>query len=176
MLEEFKKCQHCELHKTRFRIILGTGPIPSDILVIGDAPTMADDTSGKPFTGLAGRLLKEVMLRAANAAGLDRTPSTYMMHALACRPCDYVNAPDRKPTPKELWACWDRVKKTIELVRPVIVVLAGRVAADLEPHLSNVKVAKVLHPDVISVTGGTQSKHYMRYCRDWVNIIKEVGY
>ena len=51
-------CKLCVLHKTAQNVcILGRGPEPCHIMVIGEAPGKSEDEGGKPFIGRSGELL-----------------------------------------------------------------------------------------------------------------------
>src|SRR5690606_32415552 len=50
-------CNACELRKTCKQPTSGIGPIPSDIMFVGEAPGEEEDMQGAPFVGPAGQLL-----------------------------------------------------------------------------------------------------------------------
>jgi DNA polymerase len=93
-------------------------------MVIGEAPGAEEDLRGEPFVGQAGRLLDNVLA----AAGLDRTAAgcsaVYIANVVKCRPPG-----NRNPEPDEVARCEPYLMRQIELLRPRVILLMGRVAA-----------------------------------------------
>lgn len=63
-VNRWKGCTTCELHATRQKVVLARGEVPCDVLLIGEAPGMAEDTIGIPFVGPAGQLLDKIIDQA----------------------------------------------------------------------------------------------------------------
>jgi len=57
-------CTNCQLHKTRKQVVVGRGTIPADILFIGEAPGISEDTIGLAFIGEGGKLLDYMIQEA----------------------------------------------------------------------------------------------------------------
>jgi DNA polymerase len=112
-------CTLCELHKTRTQTVFGVGAQDSDWLVIGEAPGADEDRQGEPFVGRAGQLLNS-MLRAI---GLPRE-TVYIANILKCRPPG-----NRDPKPEESACCTPYLHRQIALLKPKIILVVGRVAA-----------------------------------------------
>src|SRR5690606_19128964 len=56
-------CQVCELHRHRDRLVFGGGDAQQpEWLIVGEAPGKADDRTGLPFQGKAGRLLHAMLV------------------------------------------------------------------------------------------------------------------
>jgi len=122
-LEELKKtvsgCSECELHRTRTQTVFGTGHPAADWLVIGEAPGADEDRQGEPFVGRAGQLLTS-MLRAM---GLARE-EVFIANILKCRPPN-----NRDPRPEEVEQCSTYLRQQIDLIRPKMILVVGRIAA-----------------------------------------------
>ncbi|MDF9393396.1 MULTISPECIES: uracil-DNA glycosylase [Methylococcus] len=116
---EVSVCTRCELHCTRTQTVFGVGNRRATWMVIGEAPGEQEDLQGEPFVGRAGQLLNE-MLRAI---GLKRE-EVYIANILKCRP-----PRNRDPKPEEAAACESYLKRQIALIRPRIILAAGRIAA-----------------------------------------------
>lgn len=116
---EVSACSRCELHCTRTQTVFGVGNRRATWMVIGEAPGEQEDLQGEPFVGRAGQLLNE-MLRAI---GLKRE-EVYIANILKCRP-----PRNRDPKPEEAEACESYLKRQIALIRPRIILAAGRIAA-----------------------------------------------
>jgi DNA polymerase len=116
---EVSACTLCELHCTRTQTVFGVGNLQATWMVIGEAPGEQEDLQGEPFVGRAGQLLNE-MLRAI---GLKRE-EVYIANILKCRP-----PRNRDPKPEEAAACESYLKRQIALIRPHVILAAGRIAA-----------------------------------------------
>ena len=124
MLENLKSeclsCEGCPLHKTRKNVVFGIGNEKAPVRLIGEAPGENEDIKGEPFVGAAGKLLDELML----VAGLKREENAYIANILKCRPPF-----NRDPEEGEIAVCEKFLKKQIEIIKPKIIVLVGRIAA-----------------------------------------------
>ncbi|MBU0573672.1 MAG: uracil-DNA glycosylase [Candidatus Margulisbacteria bacterium] len=110
------KCAKCDLHKTRNKVVFGSGPVPCDIMLIGEAPGADEDEQGEPFVGRAGQLLTQILL----SVDIKRPDDIYIANTLKCRPPD-----NRAPLPDEQSACWPFLEAQIKHVKPRIILLAG---------------------------------------------------
>ena len=59
--EKWINCYGCDLCEQRDKVVLLRGKIPCDVLFIGEAPGVSEDTLGKPFVGPAGTLLDNII-------------------------------------------------------------------------------------------------------------------
>ena len=53
----YKKCNSCKLSTHRNKVVVGSGKVPSSIMIIGEGPGAQEDLMGKPFVGRSGQLL-----------------------------------------------------------------------------------------------------------------------
>lgn len=114
-----QRCLKCRLHETREHAVPGEGPADARCMFIGEAPGAKEDRQGRPFVGMAGDFLDDLL----EDVGIDRD-STYITSVIKCRPPN-----NRNPRQDELETCipawlWDQ----INLVDPEIVVVLGGVA------------------------------------------------
>lgn len=116
---EVAPCSKCDLCKTRTQTVFGSGNKNAEWMFIGEAPGQSEDRQGVPFVGKAGQLLTE-MLRAV---GLDRE-QVFIANVVKCRPPD-----NRDPKPIEIETCKPYLLRQLALVKPKIIVVLGRVAA-----------------------------------------------
>lgn len=118
--EEVKKlaenCKRCLLSETRKLVVFGHGPVPCDLMLIGEAPGEQEDLSGLPFVGKAGQLLTKIL----ESAGINRETDIYIANTVKCRPPD-----NRVPENEETLACAPFLEAQIKLVNPKIILLAG---------------------------------------------------
>lgn len=115
-----RECTRCPLHRTRTQSVFGVGNPQAEWLVVGEAPGAEEDRRGEPFVGRAGQLL-DAMLKAI---GLARGQNVYIANVLKSRPPG-----NRDPKPEEVASCLPYLTRQIELIRPVLILAVGRVAA-----------------------------------------------
>lgn len=104
---------------TRINRVDGQGPVPCDIMLIGEAPGKMEDKKGKPFCGKSGSELDRLYL--AQCARIDRK-NVYVTNLVKCR----TNDKDRDPTVAEVMACQSILE--IRRVKPRFIGLIGRLA------------------------------------------------
>jgi DNA polymerase len=130
---EVTNCTKCSLCNSRTQTVFGTGNQKARWLIIGEAPGQSEDEQGKPFVGVAGQLLTE-MLRAIE---LDRENDVFIANVLKCRPPN-----NRDPHVDELSSCADYLARQQALIKPDIILAVGRVAAQSLLH-SNEPLSKL---------------------------------
>jgi uracil-DNA glycosylase family 4 len=118
--EVVKKCKKCNLHKTRQNTVFGEGDPDSDIMIIGEAPGREEDEVGRPFIGRAGKLLNEFL----KSIGLNRD-LVFIVNTIKCRPPE-----NRDPETVEINACSDYLDQQINIIKPKVLVLLGKIAAN----------------------------------------------
>jgi DNA polymerase len=117
--ERVAACTRCGLSATRTQTVFGVGNLRAEWLVVGEAPGAEEDRQGEPFVGRAGQLLN-AMLRAI---GLARE-QVYIANVLKCRPPQ-----NRDPVAAETLECLPFLDRQIALLRPKIMLVVGRIAA-----------------------------------------------
>jgi uracil-DNA glycosylase family 4 len=113
-------CQRCRLCETRTQTVLGVGPRPAPLMIVGEGPGADEDAQGEPFVGRAGKLLDEMLA----AIGCSRHTDTYIANVVKCRPPG-----NRDPAQDEAEACRPFLEAQIAAVRPRLIVALGRIAA-----------------------------------------------
>lgn len=115
-----RKCVKCaELAKTRNSVVIGDGPIPCDIVFLGEAPGRKEDESGIPFWGMSG----DVLTTFAFKYKLNRGVDYHILNVLKCRPPG-----NRDPHLQEYKNCLPFLEKQLAAVKPKVVVAFGRYA------------------------------------------------
>jgi uracil-DNA glycosylase len=117
-----RTCIACpELAATRQHVVVGDVPATGTarLALVGEAPGAAEDAQGRPFVGKAGQLLDELLA----AAGLDRS-ALAVVNVLRCRPPG-----NRTPKPDEAARCRGWLDRSLELIRPELIVALGSTAA-----------------------------------------------
>lgn len=122
-LEEVKQlcelCNNCSLAQSRTNIVFSDGVPNSKLMLIGEAPGYNEDKQGKPFVGKAGQLLDKIF----ESVGLSRKENIYICNTIKCRPPE-----NRDPLPEEKEACRAFLDAQIEILKPRIILLCGKVA------------------------------------------------
>jgi DNA polymerase len=117
-------CTACSLCETRTQTVFGVGQRSAHWMFVGEAPGAEEDARGEPFVGQAGRLLDNML--AAAGLGRDRAGAegVFISNVLKCRPPG-----NRNPETQELARCAPYLQRQIALLRPRIIVVMGRFAA-----------------------------------------------
>lgn len=113
-------CTRCKLHGGRTQIVFGVGNPNADIMFVGEGPGADEDRRGEPFVGKAGQLLTRII---EGGMGIPRS-EVYIANVVKCRPPN-----NRDPEPDEVEACKPFLAAQIHSVRPRVIVVLGRVAA-----------------------------------------------
>ena len=117
---EVRSCTACSLCETRTNAAPGEGADHPLVLVIGEGPGADEDATGRPFVGRAGQLLDKMLA----AIGLSRERNCFIANVVKCRPPN-----NRDPLPEETAACAPFLERQIRLLKPGMILCAGRVAA-----------------------------------------------
>ncbi len=100
--------------------VYGSGPVPADVLVLGEAPGADEDDKGVPFIGRSGQLLRD----ALQSVGID-PKSVYITNSVKCRPPG-----NRKPKTEELEACDPWFQMEVQEVKPKLIVAVGQTSIE----------------------------------------------
>jgi len=123
-----RDCTACELYKTGTQTVFGSGARRASIMLVGEQPGDAEDRSGEPFVGPAGKLLD----RALHDAGLDRA-NLYLTNAVKhfrWEPAERGKRRiHRKPATAHVHACHPWLVGELDAVRPRVLVALGATAA-----------------------------------------------
>ncbi len=150
--KQIESCEICQQKKSG-KAVPGEGNPDADIVFMGEAPGKTEAQTGRPFVGRSGKLLRSLITQA----GLKEED------VFITSPVKYL--PDRgTPTSQDIKHGRIHLKKQLEIIRPKVVVLLGRVAAEgaLEKKVAvmkdhgkvievkdSVKYFLTLHPAVV---------------------------
>ena len=115
---DVRGCPLCKLARTRKNAVPGEGQISAKIMFIGEAPGRSEDEKGKPFVGVAGRILDDLLKKA----GIERS-QVFITNIVKCRPPN-----NRVPEEDELIACKPYLDRQIALIKPKVICILGRTA------------------------------------------------
>lgn len=116
---QIQGCLACGLGPKRKKFVFGEGPENARLVILGDAPGVDEDESGKPFSGNSGKLLDRIL--AAMGSSRQRA---YLCHVVKCR-----TAPDQAPSAEELAACAGYLEHQLGLLKPTVICALGDQAA-----------------------------------------------
>ena len=119
--EACKNCTKCKLSATRTNTVFGEGVVNNKIILIGEAPGFYEDKAGRPFVGKAGMLLDKIL----GCAGFSREKNIYICNTIKCRPPE-----NRDPEADEKEACREFLDTQINIMKPKIILIWGRVALE----------------------------------------------
>lgn len=126
---EIEKCRVCKIGKSG-KAVVGEGNLDTEIVFIGEAPGKNEAKEGRPFIGRSGKLLRSMI----TSIGLKES------EVYITSPVKYL--PDRgTPTSLDIKHGREHLMKQLEIIKPKLVVLLGRVAAEgvLETKVAVVK-------------------------------------
>jgi DNA polymerase len=119
-------CQACDLYKLGTQTVFGEGASKAALMLIGEQPGDAEDLTGHPFVGPAGKVLD----RALAAAGIERAAVyvTNVVKHFKWEPRGKRRI-HKKPNTGEISACRPWLDTEIALVQPRAIVCLGATAA-----------------------------------------------
>jgi uracil-DNA glycosylase family protein len=120
-----KGCRACPLWKNATQTVFGEGPSKAPIMLVGEQPGDREDITGRPFVGPAGQLLE----RALAAVDIPRG-DVYVTNAVKHFKFEMrgKRRMHKKPVDSEIIACYDWLRREIELVSPRLLIALGATA------------------------------------------------
>lgn len=119
------------MRDTATQLVFGEGNPDADIYFLGEAPGRVEAVIGRPFVGLAGKVLD----KALESVGIKRE-DIYITSVIRYRP-----PKNRPPKPEEIAAFAPYVDEEIKIIDPKIIVTLGRYA--MEKFLPDEKISNV---------------------------------
>lgn len=121
-------CTRCPLSATRNQVVFGAGNAAARIMLVGQGPSLTDDTTGLPYTGPAGEYLDT----ALQQAGLSRD-EVWLTNLHKCVATKLNKASGRlemrPPKADEIAACDVWLEQELFWVKPAVIVAIGGPAA-----------------------------------------------
>lgn len=125
-------CKSCGLCTGRHHSLFANRPVADGQrvpwLIVGDAPTQAEDLAGQAFVGDEGQLL-DAMLQALGLSRSGADSPVVLTSAVKCHP-----PANRNPAAEEIAQCQAYLKRQIALLQPRVVLALGRFAAQALLH------------------------------------------
>lgn len=120
------ECRACPLWEPATGTVFGEGPADARAMLVGEQPGDAEDLSGRPFVGPAGRLLDAIL----DQLGIDRS-RLYLTNAVKHFRFEQRGKRrlHRNPEAAHVRACRPWLMQELAQVRPGLVVCLGATAA-----------------------------------------------
>ncbi len=120
-------------------LVLGDGPVPCGVMVVGEAPGRDETRLGKPFVGRAGKFLISVLKDVFKAGRED----FYITNVVKVWPTvETLRLKTRKPSREEEEFFLPYLEKEIQIVEPRVILAVGKTS------FSNLAPDKVFTPGV----------------------------
>lgn len=129
--EKMQKDVSLPLREGATQLVFGEGNPDTDLYFLGEAPGYYEDRDGRPFVGLAGKLLDQLI----QSIGLARS-DVYISNVVRFRP-----PTNRDPLPDEIDAFAPYVDREIEIINPKVIVTLGRFS--MAKFLPDTKISQV---------------------------------
>ena len=122
---EAADCRRCPLWHRATQTVFGAGAADAEIVLVGEQPGDKEDTTGEPFVGPAGQLLRKAMTEA----GLDRR-RVYLTNAVKHFKWEPrgTRRLHEKPNTAEVLACQLWLELELQALAPRLVVALGATA------------------------------------------------
>lgn len=146
-----------ELAEQATQLVFGEGNPNADIVFIGEAPGKNEDIQGKPFVGVAGKFLNQML----EMIGMTRE-QVYITNIVKYRPPE-----NRDPLPVEKSAFLPYLEAQLEVIQPKLIATLGRHSlncflpdlsiSDVHGKLQRAKTRVILplyHPAAALYNGG----------------------
>ncbi len=122
--EEIIQCKVCPINKSGLPCV-GEGSVDADVVFIGEAPGKQEAKVGRPFIGRSGILLRKLI----KETGLTEE-GVYITSPVKYLPNGPDGTPGGTPSSKDIAHGRTHLMKQLEVIKPKVVVLLGRVAAE----------------------------------------------
>lgn len=107
-------------------VIIGQA-VPSEILLVGQAPGDKEGDLGRPFAWTAGKTLFK-WFESIGVGEQDFRRQVYMSAVCRCFPGKNPKGGDRVPNKEEINVCSQWLNKEIELLQPKLIIPVGKLA------------------------------------------------
>ena len=152
-------CDKCGLCTNRSKVIFARGSLPCDVLFIGEAPGVSEDTIGTPMIGPAGKLLDYVISTSQNNVKAAGGIKFAITNLVSCIPLQDNGAKSSEPPKESIEACLPKLYEFIRIAKPRAIVFVGKLAEEWvdpakiklrveEPH-DHENYVSIAHPAMI---------------------------
>jgi len=115
--QEIKAFKELDIAKKATHAVPGEGDPDAQIMFIGEAPGQVEDSTGRPFVGQSGQLMRKTLFETTGI----KPEEVFITNIVKFRPPD-----NRDPFDNEIEACCDWLDRQIKIISPRIIVTLGR--------------------------------------------------
>ena len=108
--------------------VVSGGPVPSRVILVGQAPGDKEPKLGRPFAWTAGKTLFRWFKEAAGIDEAKFRASVYMAAVCRCFPGKKASGGDRVPSPAEVEKCSAWLDRELEILQPALIIPVGKLA------------------------------------------------
>ncbi len=178
IVDAWNSCARCPISEHAHTHVFGKGSLQPQVIFIGEGPGKTEDLDGMPFTGVSGQLLDKAIKMAGRSS--DSPQDTYPVRVfftnlVACRPCDRLGGGNRAPSETEIKNCSDRLRETVDLLKPKVVCLLGAVPRKALEDVFWLKGKKVIclpHPAWVLRQGGFSGACFQAYVERMKEVVR----
>ena len=115
--DEIRNFKDLDIAKNATHAVPGEGNPDAQIMFIGEAPGQVEDSTGRPFVGQSGQLMRKTLFETTGI----KPEEVFITNIVKFRPPD-----NRDPVDNEITACADWLDRQIKIISPKIIVTLGR--------------------------------------------------
>jgi len=119
LANDIKTCKLCQLSNFRKNAVPGEGGFKKKLMIIGEAPGYYEDQAGRPFIGVAGKILRNILKKYC-----INEDDVFITNIVKCRPPN-----NRQPKKEEKDICIRYLETQIELLQPRMICILGNIAS-----------------------------------------------
>ena len=152
--DRIKKCEKCDISQACRSRPFYRGKFPCELLFVGEAPGIADDEFGFPFTGESGELLDKIIDQVL----LEKHWRIGFTNVIQCYPND-GNGNFRPPKKSEIKNCSKHLSSVVERAKAQHIVRVGKIAQKI--NFEGKVTVDIYHPSYMLRTGSEDSPAYL---------------
>jgi uracil-DNA glycosylase len=124
-VDALRACRKCS--KMQSNPVSG-GPVPSRVMLVGQAPGVKEPALGRPFAWTAGKALFKWFEQETGVAEMEFRQTVYMAAVCRCFPGKNSQGGDRVPCREEVALCGAWLRAEIAILKPGLVIPVGKLA------------------------------------------------
>jgi uracil-DNA glycosylase len=124
-VDELRSCRKCP--KMQSTPVSG-GPVPSRVMLVGQAPGVKEPVLGRPFAWTAGKAMFKWFEQETGVTEMEFRQTVYMAAVCRCFPGKNSQGGDRVPARDEVALCGAWLRAEIAILKPGLVIPVGKLA------------------------------------------------
>ncbi len=104
------------------------GPVPSRVMLVGQAPGVKEPVLGRPFAWTAGKAMFKWFEQETGVTEMEFRQTVYMAAVCRCFPGKNSQGGDRVPSREEVALCGAWLRAEIAILKPGLVIPVGKLA------------------------------------------------